>query len=388
MPFAAALSTAIPTGQAAEEVALAARTVLGRDPTLAVAFYSPHHAANAAELGSVLAERTGARALLVVLGESVIGGSREVEDRPGLALWLGSWDGPVTVDGFHLDLEETPDGPTLFGWPDALLEADPQTSLLITFGDPYTFPAAEVFLPRINEDYPGLPVAGGMASSPMGPGTPSLILNGEVKEQGAIGVLIRGAKFRTVVSQGCRPVGRALVVTKGQDNVIAEVGGQTPLEYLRGLLAEVAPAERELMQRGLLLGVAITEYRDEFRRGDFLIRNLVGLDPRTGALAITDRVRRGQTVQFQVRDASSADQDLRELLQSATAEGMKPAGGLVFSCNGRGSRMFPGPDHDAKAIQSMAGPLALAGFFAAGELGPVGGTNFIHGFTASAVLFE
>src|SRR4051812_11651589 len=109
MPFAAALSTAIPTGRAAEEAALAARTVLGRDPTLAVAFYSPHHAANAAELGSVLAERTGARAFLGVLGESVIGGSREVEDRPGLALWLGSWDGPVSVDGFHLDLEETPD---------------------------------------------------------------------------------------------------------------------------------------------------------------------------------------------------------------------------------------------------------------------------------------
>jgi small ligand-binding sensory domain FIST len=388
MPFAAALSTAIPTGQAAEEAALAARTVLGRDPALAVAFYSPHHAANAAELGSVLAERTGARALLAVLGESVISGSKEIEDRPGLAVWMAAWDDPVAVDGFHLDLEETPDGPTLFGWPDSLLEADLKTSLLITLGDPYTFPAAEVFLPRVNEDYPGLTVAGGMASSPMGAGTPSIILNGEVKEQGAVAVLIRGAKFRTVVSQGCRPVGRPLIVTKVEDNVIAEVGGQTPLEYLRGLLAEVSPEDRALMQRGLLLGLATTEYRDEFRRGDFVIRNLIGLDPRTGALAVTDRVRRGQTVQFQVRDAASADADLRELLQGASAEGFHPTGGLVFSCNGRGSRMFPEPDHDAKAIQAAAGPLALAGFFAAGELGPVGGTNFIHGFTASAVLFE
>jgi small ligand-binding sensory domain FIST len=388
MPFAAALSTAFPTRQAADEVAQAAATVLGRDPDLAVAFYSPHHAANAAELASVLAERTGARALLGVLGESVIGGSREVEDRPAVALWLAAWDGPVSVDAFHLDLSETPDGPTLFGWPDALLEADPATSLLITFGDPYTFPAAELFVPRVNEDYPGLAVAGGMASSPMGPGTPSIFLNGEVKEQGAVGVLLRGARFRTVVSQGCRPVGRPLVVTKGQDNVIAELGGETPLDYLRTLLAEVTPAERELMQQCLLIGVATTEYRDEFRRGDFVVRNLVGLDPRTGALAVTDRVRRGQTVQFQVRDAASADQDLRELLQATTADGRRPGGGLVFSCNGRGTRMFPGPDHDAKAIQAGAGPLALAGFFAAGELGPVGGTNFIHGFTASAVLFE
>lgn len=388
MPFAAALSTATDTHRAADEVAQAAGTVLGRDPELAVAFYSPHHAANAADLASTLAERTGAKALVGVLGESIIGGTREIEDRPAISLWVANWGGSVAIDSYHLGLEETPDGPTLFGWPDALLEADPATSLLITFGDPYTFPASELFLPRVNDDYPGLAVAGGMASSPMGPGTASVFLNGEVKEQGAVGVLIRRAKFRTVVSQGCRPVGRPLVVTNGQDNVIAEIGGQTPLDYLRTLLAEVTPAERNLMQKGLLLGVAMTEYRDEFRRGDFVVRNLVGLDPRTGALAVTDRIRLGQTVQFQVRDAESADQDLRELLQAAVADGFKPTGGLLFSCNGRGTRLFPQPDHDAKAIQAGAGPLALAGFFAAGELGPVGGTNFIHGFTASVVLFE
>jgi small ligand-binding sensory domain FIST len=389
MPFSAALSTAHTATTAAEEVAQAAlRGLGGRSPDLAVAFYSPHHAANAAGLGSLLVERTGAKALVGVLGESIIGGSREIEDRPALALWVGAWDESVSVDPFHLDLEETPDGPTLFGWPDALFETDPAKALLLCFGDPYTFPVVDLFLPRVNEDYPGLPVAGGMASSPTGAGAPALILNGEVKEQGAVGVLIRGAKFRTVVSQGCRPVGRPLVVTKGEDNVIAELGGRTPLDYLRGLLEEVSPQEKELMQRGLLLGVAISEYRDQFRRGDFLIRNLIGLDPRTGALAVTDRIRRGQTVQFHVRDAASADEDLRELLEATSREGHRPAGGLVFSCNGRGTRMFPQPDHDAKTLQSLAGPLALAGFFAAGELGPVGGTNFIHGFTASAVLFE
>ena len=164
----------------------------------------------------------------------------------------------MAVDAFHLDLEQTPDGPTLFGWPDAMFEADPAKSLVVAFGDPYTFPAVDLFLPTLNDDYPGMPLAGGMASSPTGAGAPALILNGEVKEQGAVGVLLRGAKFRTVVSQGCRPVGRPLVVTKGQDNVIAELGGQTPLEYLRGLLEEVTPQEKELMQRGLHIGVAIT----------------------------------------------------------------------------------------------------------------------------------
>jgi small ligand-binding sensory domain FIST len=389
MPFAAALSTASRAATAAQEVALAALHGRGgRAPDLAVAFYSPHLAADAADLAGVLAERTGAKALVGVLGESVIGGSREVEDRPATALWLGAWDGSVSVDAFHLDLEETPDGPTLFGWPDALFEADLARSLLLCFGDPYTFPVVDLFLPRVNEDYPGLIVAGGMASSPTGAGAPALILNGEVKEQGAVGALIRGAKFRTVVSQGCRPVGRPMVVTKGEDNVIAELGGQTPLDYLRRLLEEVSPQERELMQRGLLLGVAMSEYRDQFRRGDFLIRNLVGLDPRTGALAVTDRIRRGQTVQFHVRDAASADEDLREMLQPTGDVRQRPAGGLMFTCNGRGTRMFREADHDAKTLQTVSGPLALAGFFAAGELGPVGGTNFIHGFTASAVLFE
>jgi small ligand-binding sensory domain FIST len=388
MSFTAALSTADDASRAAEEVARNILSNLGRSPDLAVAFYSPHHAAVAGDLAQVLHERLETGALLGVLGESIIGGSREVEDRPAVSLWAAAWDGSVSVDAFHLYLEQTPDGPTLFGWPDAMLEADAKNSLLLCFGDPYTFPVADVFLPRVNEDYPGLPVAGGMASSPMGAGAPAVFLNGDVMEEGAVAVLIRGAKFRTVVSQGCRPVGRPLVITKGQDNVIAELSGQTPLEYLRSLLDEVPQHDKQLMQRGLLIGVAMSEYRDQFRRGDFLIRNLIGLDPRTGALAVTDRIRRGQTVQFQVRDAATADEDLKEMLQTSRAEGLSPEGALLFSCNGRGTRMFSTPDHDAKAIQSLAGPLALAGFFAAGELGPVGGSNFIHGFTASAVLFE
>jgi small ligand-binding sensory domain FIST len=388
MPFASALSTAHDAARAAEEVAHNVRHGLKQAPDLAVVFYSPHHAAVATDIAQALHEHLEAKALIGVLGESVIGGSKEIEDRPAVALWAATWDRSVSIDPFHLDLEQTPDGPTLFGWPDAMLEANPAESLLLCFGDPYTFPIADLFLPRVNEDYPGLPLAGGMASSPIGAGAPALILNGEVKEQGAVGVLLRGAKFRTVVSQGCRPVGRPLVITKGQDNVIAELGGQTPLDYLRELIEEVPPKDKDLMQRGLLIGVAITEYRDEFQRGDFLIRNLIGLDPRTGALAVTDRIRLGQTVQFQVRDADTADEDLKEMLRTVKANGMAPGGCLLFSCNGRGTRMFSGPDHDAKAIQSEIGPLALAGFFAAGELGPVGGNNFIHGFTASAVLFE
>ena len=317
MPFAAALSTADYASRAAEEVAHNVRNQLSRIPDLAAVFYSPHHAAVAAEIVEKLHEHLEAKTLIGVLGESVIAGSKEIEDRPAVALWAGAWDSPISIDPFHLVLEQTPDGPTLLGWPDSMLEANAADSLLLCFGDPYTFPVADLFLARMNEDHPGLPVAGGMASSPTGASAPALILNDEVKEQGAVGVLIRGAKFTTVVSQGCRPIGRPLVITKGQDNVIAELGGQTPLEYLRQLIDEVPANDKILMQRGLLIGLAISEYRDEFRPGDFLIRNLIGLDPRTGALAVTDRIRLGQTVQFQIRDAATADEDLKEILRSS-----------------------------------------------------------------------
>jgi small ligand-binding sensory domain FIST len=180
-----------------------------------------------------------------------------------------------------------------------------------------------------------------------------------------------------------------MVVTAGHDNVIAELGGKSPLRQLQELWPELSPADQQLLRRGLHVGRVINEYQGDFQRGDFLIRNVLGLDQENGSLAITDRVRVGQTVQFHVRDAATADEDLRSLLQqNLKGHPKRPAAALVFSCNGRGTRLFPGPNHDAGAIRGEAGELPLAGFFAQGELGPVGGQNFIHGFTASVALFE
>jgi small ligand-binding sensory domain FIST len=192
--------------------------------------------------------------------------------------------------------------------------------------------------------------------------------------------------YRAVVSQGCRPLGKPLVITKAQDNIILGLGGKTPLQQLQDLWLTMTPRDHELVQQGLMLGVAVSEYRENFRRGDFLVRHLTGLDRDTGAIGVGDRVRVGQTVQFHVRDAESADEDLRLMLE-ATGPGIGSRGGLLFSCNGRGTRLFGQPDHDASAVQHAMGALPLAGFFAQGELGPIGGQNFIHGFTASLVLF-
>jgi small ligand-binding sensory domain FIST len=286
----------------------------------------------------------------------------------------------------------------LFGWPDELWAAAsgrsrdpfaPARSAVLLLGDPFSFPT-DTFLARMNEDAAGVPVLGGMASGIRGTGQCRLVQGPEVQQRGAVGVLLEGEiGLRWIVSQGCRPIGRPMVITSAEENVILGLGGQTPFEQLRQLWASLDPREQELFQGGLHIGRVLNEYQAEFQRGDFLIRNVAGLERQSGALIITDHVRVGQTVQFQVRDADSADEDLRALLQlDMNAHEQRPAGALVFSCNGRGSRLFGRPDHDAGAVRQEAGPIPLAGFFAMGELGPVGGQNFIHGFTASVALFS
>jgi small ligand-binding sensory domain FIST len=229
-----------------------------------------------------------------------------------------------------------------------------------------------------------------MASGMAGPGQTPLILGSEVYDVGAVGVLLRGpVGVRGVVSQGCRPIGEPLVVTKGRDNVILELGGQPPMARLKAMYDELPTHDQNLFQRGPHVGLAMTEYRDRFSRGDFLVRNLYGVDRASGAMEITDRVRVGQTVQFHVRDAESADEDLRLLLrQELAARPAKPQDALLFTCNGRGTRLFGQPHHDAGVLGAEVGPVPVAGLFAAGEFGPVGGRNFIHGFTASVVLFD
>jgi small ligand-binding sensory domain FIST len=323
------------------------------------------------------------------MGDSIVGGDREVEHRPAISLWLAHWARPVEMEPFCLELEQTPDGYSLLGWPDGIVTADVSSSAILLLGDPTTFPA-DLFLNQVNEDHAGLRVVGGMASGMRKEGECRLIFNGQVREGGAVGVLLQGQfGLRGIVSQGCRPIGRPMVITKAEENLILELGGKPPMAQLQEVWQNLSPRDQHLFQRGLHVGRVLNEYQDQFQRGDFLVRNVLGLDRDSGALAITDRVRVGQTVQFHVRDADTADEDLHELLQlHICSHEKRPAGVILFTCNGRGSSLFKEPDHDARAIRKEVGDVPLAGFFAAGELGPVGGQNFIHGFTASVVLFE
>lgn len=387
MPFAAALSTNPSTTKAIDEACTRALESLQGPVDLALVFFSPHHAEEV-ERFAELRQRLGARCLLGCSGESIVGNEREVEQSPALSLWLARWPTSVQLEPFQLVLEQTPDGYSVMGLPDSVAEADPKESAILILGDPFSFPT-DAFLEQINDHHKGLRVMGGMASGGRGPGECKLLLNDQVPDGGAVGVLMSGAiGLRSIVSQGCRPIGKHLVITKAQENVIVELGGRPPLAHLQELWQELSPQDQQLFQQGLHVGRVINEYREQFGRGDFLVRNVLGLDRGSGALAITDHVRPGQTVQFHVRDAATADEDLNALLRKDLGEHAKPGGALLFTCNGRGSRLFAKPHHDAAAIRAAAGEVPLAGFFAQGEIGPVGGQNFIHGFTASVVFFE
>ncbi|HEY1859691.1 MAG TPA: FIST N-terminal domain-containing protein [Gemmataceae bacterium] len=389
MPFAAALSKRTHTKPAMEELCDQALAQLEAPPDLAVLFYSAHHAGAAETISRIANERLRARCFLGCIGEAIIGNGEEVEDAPALSLWLGAWNRSVEFDPFQLVLEETPDGFSLLGWPDSLLTADVANSAALLLGDPVTFPA-DAALRHVNENYKGLRIMGGMASGARGTGGVCLLLNDRLLDRGAAGVLIQGdLGMRCIVSQGCRPVGRHMVVTRAEENIITEVSGKSPLAQLQSLWQELNERDQRLFQRGLHIGRVINEYQGEFQRGDFLVRNVLGLERESGALGITDLVRVGQTVQFHVRDAATADEDLHALLQiDLSAHEHPPKGALLFSCNGRGTRLFSEPNHDAGVIRAEAGSIPLAGFFAQGELGPIGGQNFIHGFTASVALFE
>ena len=222
-----------------------------------------------------------------------------------------------------------------------------------------------------------------MASAANAPGDNRLLVDDSSHADGAVGALLaEDVSPQAVVSQGCRPIGRPYIVTRADGHMIHELGGRPALERLLTTLELLPPVDRQLAEQGLHCGVVIDETKDEFDRGDFLIRGVLGVDRATGAVAVGDTIAVGSTVQFQVRDATSADEDLHALLTGRAARGA-----LVFTCNGRGRRLFGTPDHDATVVGDLLGTSALAGMFCAGELGPVGGRNAVHGFTASIAIF-
>jgi len=283
-----------------------------------------------------------------------------------------------------LSFSPTQDQFQLSDWP----EPSAMDSSFLLLADPFTTPMREV-LGLLDERYPGAKAIGGLAGGGQGEGENRLVFHGEVLTGGLVGVRLSGpVDIRPVISQGCRLVGERFVVTKAEHNLIHELGGVPALERLQAVFESLPEEDRRHAHRALHLGIAIDEHRDRFERGDFLVRNLVGADQTTGSVAVGDIVQEGQTVQFQLRDARSASADLNVLLATDLAAHRRPPlGALVFSCCGRGRGLFGTPNHDAAAMADRLGSIPVSGFFAQGEIGPVGGRNFLHGYTASMALF-
>ncbi len=386
--FAAALSTEPDSLRALDDVCARSLEQLGGRPDLALLFVSGDHVPSAEKLATRTCERLETESLIGCSGESIVGEGREIERSTSVSLWLARMPA-VNIRTMHLHLERTADGASIVGWDESLGEAWPDPATMLVLGDPYSFPA-DVMLERLNEDRPGLQVVGGMASSAAAPGENRLFFGRSTETQGAVTVVLDGpVQIKAVVSQGCRPVGQHFVVTRAERNVIYELGGKPALLQLKEIFDTLPTSEQRLVQSGLHLGRVVNEYQDRFEQGDFLVRNVMGIDPDDGSVAVGDYFRPGQTVQFHVRDQASADSEMRSMLSQLRDDpAASPQGGLLFTCNGRGTRLFSEPDHDASLIKATLGAIPVSGFFAAGELGPIGGKNFMHGFTASVVLFE
>ncbi len=360
----------------------------GVPPDISFLFVSHFHADRFEQLASLVYRKSETRLMLGCTGETIAGGREEIESGPAISLWSAVLPA-AAIELFHAEFSQTPDGIVCDGLPSGLEEGRADVRAVFAFGEPFSAVPHSV-IDRFADELPGVPLIGGMASGGAGPDMNRLFLNSTTIPHGLVGAVVRGGpRVRSVVSQGCRPIGQHYVVTRAEQNIVHELGGVPPRQRLRELLPTLSDQDQQLMQNGLHLGIVMNEYQETFARGDFLISNVIGAREEDGSLAIGNRVRVGQTVQFHVRDAVTADEDLVRLLeQDRTTNSNPPQAALLFSCNGRGTRLFPEPNHDAGTIQEKVGPIPLAGFFAQGELGPVGGKNYIHGFTASVALFE
>ncbi|WP_280413018.1 FIST signal transduction protein [Nocardia asiatica] len=382
MRIGVGLSTALGARQAGmEATAIAREQLAGEAPSLAVLLASRAHTDEAVEVLSGVHRTVRVPALVGCVAQAIVAGRREIEDEPAVTVWLAS--GLPAAETFQLDFLRTASGGLLAGY--RFDKAARDFHLLLP--DPYSFPA-DLLLEYVNTDLPGTVVMGGLVSGGRGPEGSRLFRDHAVVTSGAVGVRLPGLHNVPIVSQGCRPIGYPYTITGADGTVITGLGGQPPIERLREIVAVLPPDQQEQLARGLQIGFVVDEHLAEPGQGDFLVRGLLGADPNSGAIEVGEVVEVGTTVQFQVRDAVGADQDLRAALARARTDlSGRPAGALLFTCNGRGRRMFGVADHDATTIEDLLDGIPLAGFFAAGEIGPIAGRNALHGFTASMALF-
>ena len=357
---------------------------VGPSPDFAVLFATGGYIGAVEDLASTIRRTLAPRCLIGCTAGAVLAGDREVEDQAALVLFAGDWQGRMRVGGqgvraVRFEARRHLDGWLLNGTDDVAVDG----ATLVLLADPFSFPV-DGFLAELNRRSPALTIVGGLASAGAGPGGNRLIADEQVVDSGAVGLFLPpGVPVSALVSQGCRPVGEAWVVTAGRDNLLEELGGRPALDRVLETADAASPDDRNLMARGLQVGLVVDESKDDLGTGDFLVRSVLGADKTTRAVAVGADVAVGSTVQFQVSDALSADEDLRHGLS-----GCEGRGALVFLGNGRGAALFGMRHHDAMLIDDHIDGGATAGMFCAGEVGPVGGQAHVHNLTASMLLFD
>jgi len=363
------------------------RSLGQKSPDLAFLFFSSLFSEEANALQALVQEKISPRHLVGCMNNGVIGNTEEFEEQQAIILWSAVLP-DVTMTPIRLTAYEHDGRLSLKGWPQDF-QSHTQRPYFFLLADPFTTPIDEVFA-SIDQGSPGSLAIGGIASGGTDSGENRLMLNQDLYDSGVVGVALSGQiEVRTVVSQGCQPIGEPYVVTKSERNIIYELGGLSMLDRLKTTIQDLRDTTSEHVSQSLQVGLVMNEYRGKFERGDFLIRDLMGADEKSGGVAISDIVHEGQTLQFHLRDATAADEELQTLIEEDYRTHIdRPAqGALLFSCNCRGTRLFQEPNHDVTVIRKQMGNVPIAGFFAGGEIGPVGGKNYLHGYTASVALF-
>ncbi|MDE0318251.1 MAG: FIST C-terminal domain-containing protein [Acidimicrobiaceae bacterium] len=385
MPFTVGLSQHADPGIATGEIVGRVLETLGVQPDVAVLFTSGEHMGNTDEIAAAVLELLNPGAFIGTTAVSVAAGEREIEEETAAVLWVGSLGGGNAPRARALRLGGVPD-PAADD--DALAAALDEVHAagdlsMIVLADPYSYPV-DAALGHWAERWPDVSVLGGLSSGAPMPGGNRIVVDGGVHRDGAAALIVGGSATVThLVSQGCRPIGQPYIITEAEGNVVKSLGGMPPFERLQQVFSKLDPADQRLVQRGLHVGRVTDERKIDFERGDFLIRGVLGADRESGAIAIGDEAPIGATVQFHVRDADTANEDLR----AALAHSPQTEGALLFTCNGRGTHLFDAPHHDASALVDQTSA-EVAGMFCAGEIGPVGARSYVHGFTASMALFS
>ena len=391
MKWASALSEQPVLDDAVAECGAAIKASIGDEALdLAVAFISPHHEDSYDRVADLITENLGAKHVFGCSGGGVIGNGQEIEQRAGISITAAILPG-VAIKPFHLQVHRLPDldaGPDK--WEDLIGVPADRDPHFIMLADPYSFPVQDLLM-GMDFAYPRATKIGGLASGANRQGGNALFLDGQFLRTGAIGLALDGnITVDTVVAQGCRPIGKPMRVSKSDRNMLVELDGEPPMTVLRNMVQELPERDQELLGHSLFLGVVMDELIENPVQGDFLIRNVVGMDQNTGGLAIGEMLKEGQLVQFHLRDAETSADDLQAVLSRYADEHRENdiPGALLFSCLGRGQYLYGRPNHDTDLFREKLGAVPLGGFFCNGEIGPVSGTTFLHGYTSSFGLFR